>query len=302
MKICVTGGAGYIGAVAVRKLFESGFEVVVLDDLSTGYRENIPNYAHFIQGSLLDPREIAPALKGVSAVMHFAGKSLVGESVEKPALYTEVNVQGSKNLFNEMKVAGVSNLVFSSSAAVYGEPKTTPISEAHETSPTNPYGQTKLAIENLINDYGFNSISLRYFNVSGSYKDISENHNPETHLIPNIKKATESAPISIYGTDWPTPDGTCIRDYVHVSDVVDAHLLALAEISKFKSEVVNLGSGRGYSVKEVIAACEEVLGRKVPAVENARRPGDPAILLAEIEKAKKLLNWVPKKTLPEMIN
>ncbi|MEY4444377.1 MAG: hypothetical protein RL301_456 [Actinomycetota bacterium] len=302
MKICVTGGAGYIGAVAVRKLFEAGHEVNVFDDLSTGYKSNVPNYANFFEGSLLNPKEIAPALTGVDAVIHFAGKSLVAESVANPDIYREINIDGSKNLFNEMKIAGISKIVFSSSAAVYGEPLETPIRESHPTNPTNPYGETKLAVENLIKEYGFNSISFRYFNVAGSYKDVFENHHPETHLIPNILKADPKNPISIYGTDWPTPDRTCIRDYVHVSDIVDAHILAIEKISKFKAEILNLGSGIGFSVKEVISACEKQLGRPIPTVEIGRRSGDPAILLADISKAKDLFNWQPKKTIAEMFN
>lgn len=302
MKICVTGGAGYIGAVAVRKLFEAGHEVNIIDDLSTGHKSNVPNYANFFEGSLLNPKEIAAALIGIDAVIHFAGKSLVAESVADPDIYREININGSKNLFNEMKIAGISKLVFSSSAAVYGEPVETPIRESHPTNPTNPYGETKLAVENLIKEYGFNSISLRYFNVAGSYKDVFENHLPETHLIPNILKSDIKNPISIYGTDWPTPDGTCIRDYVHVSDIVDAHILAIEKISKFRSEILNLGSGNGYSVKEVISECEKRIGRSISTIEIGRRLGDPAILLADISKAKDLLNWQPKKTLAEMIN
>ena len=302
MKICVTGGAGYIGAVAVRKLIEIGYEVLIFDDLSTGHQENIPANIAFIKGSLLDPTQIAQALAGVDAVMHFAGKSLVGESVEKPELYKRVNIEGSRNLFNEMKLAGISKLIFSSSAATYGEPIAIPINETHPTVPTNPYGASKLATENLIKNYGFNSISLRYFNVAGSYEEIREKHQPETHLIPNILKASKEEPISIFGNDWPTPDKTCIRDYVHVEDVIDAHIASLEKITDFESEVINIGSGKGFSIKEVIQCCEKVLGRSVPVIQKERRLGDPAILLADISKANKVLNWSPKKNLENMVN
>ena len=290
MKICVTGGAGYIGSVAIFKLIEAGYQVVVFDDLSTGYMENVPPQAKLFIGSLSDMAALESALVGCEAVMHFAGKSLVGESVEKPDLYDQINVSGSANLFNAMKKCGVNKLVFSSSAAVYGEPKETPIKESADTQPTNPYGQTKLDVERLISKENFNSVSLRYFNVAGSYKQIHENHQPETHLIPNIKKATKDKPISVFGTDWPTPDGTCIRDYVHVSDIADAHVLALKNIEEFKAEVINLGSGTGYSVKEVIAAA----GPNVPTKVIGRRAGDPAVLLADISKAKAKLGWQPK--------
>ena len=278
-------------------LLDAGYQVTVLDDLSTGHEDSIPEQAKFIKGSLLSDSDLERALDGCDAVMHFAAKSLVGESVEKPELYQQVNVGGSKALFEKMKVKSISKIVLSSTAATYGEPKRIPISESDEPAPKNPYGATKLEIDRMVAVAGFSAISLRYFNVAGALKSkhgwLAERHNPETHLIPNILRATESAPVKIFGTDWPTQDGTCIRDYIHVVDLIEAHIKALENLPDGKHEIINLGSGDGYSVKQVIAAAEKALGHKIPAIATERRAGDPAVLIADISKAKSYLNWQP---------
>ena len=305
MRILVTGGAGYIGATAVAMLLDAGYQVTVLDDLSTGHEDSIPEQAKFIKGSLLSDSDLERALDGCDAVMHFAAKSLVGESVEKPELYQEVNVGGSKALFEKMKVKSISKIVLSSTAATYGEPKRIPISESDDPAPKNPYGATKLEIDRMVAVAGFSAISLRYFNVAGALKSkhgwLAERHNPETHLIPNILRATESAPVKIFGTDWPTQDGTCIRDYIHVVDLIEAHIKALENLPDGKHEIINLGSGDGYSVKQVIAAAEKALGHKIPAIATERRAGDPAVLIADISKAKSYLNWQPTNGIDQMV-
>ena len=305
-RILVTGGAGYIGSTATAILADRGYEVVAFDDLSTGHSDSVDPRATFIQGSLLDPDALRNALVGCQAVIHFAGKSLVGESVEIPELYHLVNVDGTQNLLDAMKIHGIDRIVFSSSAATYGQPMENPITEETVASPTNPYGASKLAIDKMITAAGISAISLRYFNVAGAYQSangwLAERHNPETHLIPNVLKATTENPLKIFGTDWHTPDGTCIRDYVHVVDLIDAHILALAALKPHVHEIINLGSGSGYSVREVITASEKVLGRAVPAVESPRRAGDPAVLVASIVKAKSLLGWEPTRTLDAMIS
>ena len=305
MRILVTGGAGYIGATAVAMLLEAGYEVTVLDDLSTGHSDVIPTEAKFVKGSLLSNQDLDEALTGCEAVMHFAAKSLVGESVEKPDLYAEVNVGGSKALFSKMKAHGIKKIVLSSTAATYGEPKRVPISENDEPAPKNPYGATKLEIDRMVATSGFSAISLRYFNVAGALQSangwLAERHNPETHLIPNILKATNDAPVKIFGTDWPTEDGTCIRDYIHVVDLIEAHIKALETLPEAKHEIINLGSGDGYSVRQVIAAAEKAVGHKIPAIESERRAGDPAILIADITKAKSYLNWQPNRGIDQMV-
>lgn len=306
MRVLVTGGAGYIGATAVELLIEAGYEVTVLDDLSTGHADVLPKNVKFVQGSLLNDADLDDALSGCDAVMHFAAKSLVGESVEKPELYEKVNVGGSKALIAKMKEHGITKIVLSSTAATYGEPKRVPISESDEPSPQNPYGATKLEIDRMISNSGFSAISLRYFNVAGALKSksgwLAERHNPETHLIPNVLRATESAPVKIFGTDWPTEDGTCIRDYIHVVDLIDAHIKALQNLPEGKHEIINLGSGDGYSVKEVIAAAEKAVGALIPAISSDRRAGDPAVLIADISKAKSYLKWQPNRGIDQMVS
>ena len=303
-KILVTGGAGYIGSVAATVLIDQGHEVVVFDDLSTGHKDAVDPRASFIEGSLLDPSALKQAIQNCAAVMHFAGKSLVGESTQKPDLYREVNIGGTANLLAAMNSAGVERLVFSSSAATYGQPTSDLITEDSPAAPTNPYGQTKLEIDQMISASKLSAISLRYFNVAGALKTkqgwISERHANETHLIPNVLKATGENPLKIFGTDWDTPDGTCVRDYVHVVDLIDAHILALDKLTSHH-EIINIGSGRGNSVREVISASEKLLGRKIATVDAPRRDGDPARLVASIDKAQKILGWEPARDLTAMI-
>ena len=305
-RILVTGGAGYVGSTAVAILVERGYEVVVFDDLSMGHADAIDPRATFVEGSLLDPDALRSALVGCEAVIHFAGKSLVGESVEKPELYHHVNVDGTANLLDAMAIHGIDRIVFSSSAATYGQPVDDPITEESVAAPTNPYGASKLAIDKMISTRGISAISLRYFNVAGAYESangwLAERHNPETHLIPLVLRATEANPLKIFGTDWDTKDGTCIRDYVHVVDLIAAHILALGALKPHVHEIVNLGSGGGYSVREVISVATQVLGRAVSTVESPRRAGDPGTLVASIVKAKSLLGWQPTRDLEMMIS
>jgi len=308
MRVLVTGGAGYIGSVATAILLERGFDVTVLDDCSTGHRDAVSSQAKFIEGSVLNPESIALALADCSAVFHFAAKSLVGESVEKPDLYFDVNVNGTRNLLDQMAKAKISKLVFSSTAATYGEPEVIPITEGSKTKPTSPYGTTKLAVDQMITEEaksGLAAISLRYFNVAGAYKSksgwLAERHNPETHLIPNLLRSTLEKPIKIFGDDWPTKDGTCIRDYIHVVDLIDAHILALENLVSGQHKIVNLGSGGGYSVTEVVSAASKVLGRDIPTEITSRRSGDPAVLIADISLAAQVLNWAPKHGIENMV-
>jgi len=310
MRILVTGGAGYIGSTAVEMLLKGGFEISILDDCSTGHADAVPSGVRFIQGSLLNLLDISNALSGCDAVMHFAGKSLVGESVEKPDLYWSVNVTGTRNLLDQMRVASVSKIVFSSSAATYGQPDALPILETSPTKPTNPYGATKLAIDAMITveaqKHGLAGASLRYFNVAGAIKSahgwLAERHDRETHLIPNVLRSSVSKPVNVFGTDWPTPDGTCVRDYVHVADLIEAHVKALDSLVVGKHEIFNLGSGRGYSVRQVIQAATVALGYEVPSIDSPRRAGDPAVLIADISKAKAELDWQPERDINVMVD
>ena len=309
MRVLVTGGTGYIGSTAVEILLAQGFEISILDDCSMGHADTVPAGVRFIQGSLLNASEVADALTGCDAVMHFAGKSLVGESVEKPDLYQSVNVDGTRILLDQMRKQSIRKIVFSSSAATYGEPKLVPILETAETIPTNPYGATKLAIDHMITqeaaEHGISAASLRYFNVAGALKAqrgwLAERHNPETHLIPSVLRSTEANPVKIFGTDWPTADGTCIRDYVHVIDLIDAHVKALNSLGAAGHEIYNLGSGSGYSVREVVQAASDAIGHQIPFVDSPRRAGDPAVLIADISKAKKILDWAPTRDMKTMV-
>lgn len=310
MRVLVTGGAGYIGSTAADILMSQGYEVSVFDDCSTGHADNVATGVTFIQGSLLNRGEIAQSLKGCDAVMHFAGKSLVGESVEKPELYWSVNVGGTRNLLDEMRAAKISKLIFSSSAATYGEPEVLPILETASNRPTNAYGASKLAVDAMIIDeargHGLSAASLRYFNVAGAHKSsrgwLKERHNPETHLIPNVLRSSSENPVKIFGSDWPTKDGTCIRDYVHVVDLIDAHIKALNTLGNPGHEIFNLGSGGGYSVREVIAAASQATGSQIPFIESPRRAGDPAVLIADITKANHVLGWKPTRNLEAMVS
>ena len=290
-------------------LLEAGYEVSVLDDLSTGHKDAIAARARFVEGSILDTTSLSAALSNCSAVMHFAGKSLVGESVQKPDLYMNVNLDGTTKLLDAMAQAGIKEIVFSSSAATYGQPKDSMISEESPTEPTNPYGLSKLKVDELLasrsGSDGIAAISLRYFNVAGALQTsdgwLSERHNPETHLIPNIFKATPSAPLQVFGTDWPTADKTCVRDYVHVVDLIEAHIKALTALKPGTHQIINLGSGTGYSVREVIDSAAHVASKVIPSVDVDRRAGDPAVLVASIEKAKRVLNWSPKRDLNQIM-
>ena len=310
MRVLVTGGTGYIGSTAVEILLTQGFEISILDDCSMGHADTVPAGVRFVNGSLLNVSEVTDALTGCDAVMHFAGKSLVGESVEKPDLYHSVNVNGTRILLDEMRKQSITKIVFSSSAATYGEPKSVPILETSETIPTNPYGATKLAIDHMITAeaaaHGISAASLRYFNVAGALKAkrgwLAERHNPETHLIPNVLRSTTDNPVKIFGTDWPTEDGTCIRDYVHVIDLIDAHLKALNSLGKPGHEIYNLGSGSGYSVREVVAAASSATGQQIPFIDSPRRAGDPAVLIADISKAKTRLGWEPTRDMNAMVS
>lgn len=308
MRVLVTGGAGYIGSVATAMLLDRGFEVTVLDDCSTGHRDAVSGAAKFIEGSVLDTESIALALKDCEAVFHFAAKSLVGESVEKPDLYFDVNVTGTRNLLAEMAKAKIAKLVFSSTAATYGEPNVIPITESAATKPTSPYGETKLAVDQMISEEaksGLAAISLRYFNVAGALETssgwLAERHNPETHLIPNLLRSTVEKPLKIFGDDWQTKDGTCIRDYIHVVDLIEAHILALESLTAGEHKIINLGSGGGYSVAEVVSAASKVLGRVIPVEVGARRSGDPAVLIADISLAAEILSWKPKHDIESMV-
>ncbi|KHF42284.1 UDP-glucose 4-epimerase [Saccharomonospora viridis] len=301
MKLIVTGGAGYIGSVCTARLLEAGHEVTVVDDLSTGHADAVPEGARFVQG---DAAEVASTLlaEGFDGVLHFAAKSLVGESMQDPGAYWRGNVLTSLRLLEAMRTHGVQRLVFSSTAATYGEPETTPIPETAPTAPTNTYGATKLAIDHAITSYarahGLAAVSLRYFNVAGAYGRYGERHTTETHLIPLILQVATGHrdQVYIYGDDYPTEDGTAIRDYIHVVDLADAHLLALAHAEPGTHQIFNLGNGTGFSVRQVIDACREVTGHPIPAVVSQRRAGDPAILVASSDKARQVLGWKPQHT------
>ena len=312
MRVMVVGGAGYIGSNMVRKLLEKRHRVFVFDNLSTGFRRFVPKSVPFIKGDLRDHRTVLAALKKYrpQAVMHFAAAALVGESVENPLKYYDNNTVASVQLLKAMQQAGVKLFIFSSTCATFGVPKGSVIHEDDPQSPINPYGQSKLMIETILKDLSKVSdlryASLRYFNACGAHPsgEIGELHEPEAHLIPNILKVLtgEKKELHIFGDDYPTPDGTCIRDYVHVEDLAAAHLLALEALSRgMKSGHFNLGSGNGYSVKEIVAAVEKVTGRKVRVKISPRRPGDPPRLVAASGRAKKDLKWKPVHGLESII-
>lgn len=304
MRVLVTGGAGYIGSHTVRALAARGHEPVVFDNLSRGHRAAVMD-ASFFQGDLLSPDDIVRALSSgrYEAVLHFAALAYVGESVGHPDLYYRNNVAGTLNLLDAMKARGVDKLIFSSTCATYGDPVRLPMDEEHPQSPVNPYGRSKLMIEWVLRDYesafGIRHVALRYFNAAGCSSDglIGEDHEPETHLIPRILMAVtgEIPQVTVLGNDWDTPDGTCIRDYIHVEDLADAHVLALEHLARGGgSRAWNLGTGTGHSVREVIASAEKVTGKKVPAVDGSRRAGDPARLVARADRVRKELGWEPK--------
>ncbi|RFS86290.1 UDP-glucose 4-epimerase GalE [Actinomadura spongiicola] len=308
MKLLVTGGAGYVGSVVSAQLLEAGHEVVVLDDLSTGHEDAVPDGARLVRGTLRDTAADVLAGAGFEAVLHFAARSLVGESVEKPGLYWDKNLGESLALLDAMRLASVPRIVFSSTAATYGEPETTPILETAPTRPTNPYGASKLAIDTALTEYarlhGIGGVSLRYFNVAGAYGRHGERHTVETHLIPNVLRIAQGDGdvVRMFGDDYPTPDGTCVRDYIHVTDLGRAHLLALDACEPGTHRIYNLGSGTGASVREVVDVCREVTGREIPAEVAPRRPGDPAVLVASSDKIQTELGWKPERDLRTMVD
>jgi len=304
VRVLVTGGAGYIGSVVAAQLLQAGHEAVVLDDFSKGHAGAVPEGARLVQGSLLDVDLVGETLsEGFDGVLHFAALSLVGESVQEPELYYRNNVCGTLNLLEAMRESGAGRLVFSSTAAVYGEPEEIPIRETAPTLPTNPYGGSKLAVDGLIGAVaaarGLAATSLRYFNVAGASGPFGEDHHPETHLIPLVlNAAAKGSFVKIFGTDYPTRDGTAVRDYIHVEDLGRAHLLALEAAKPGEHGVYNLGNGAGFSVREVVEAVRGVTGREIDAVEAPRRPGDPPALVASSEKIRADLGWRPEK--PEL--
>jgi UDP-glucose 4-epimerase len=309
VRLLVTGGAGYIGSVVAAQLVAAGHEVTVLDDLSTGHAEAVPAGATFVKGTLRD-RAAEVLADGTEAVLHFAAKSLVGESVAEPARYWSTNLGGSIALLEAMREFGVRTIVFSSTAAVYGEPERTPIAETDPTRPTNPYGATKLAVDTTLTEfarlYGFGAVSLRYFNVAGAHRAadgtwFGERHDPETHLIPAVLTAAAAGQrVQVFGEDYPTPDGTCVRDYIHVTDLADAHLLALAACRPGQHRVYNLGNGTGSSVRQVIDVCAAVTGTSIGIDMAPRRAGDPAVLVASSERIQGELGWRVNRDLRAM--
>ncbi|HSE19450.1 MAG TPA: UDP-glucose 4-epimerase GalE [Pyrinomonadaceae bacterium] len=302
MRVLVTGGAGYIGSVVTEELVNDGHDVVVYDNLSKGHRGAVVKGAAFVEGDLLDRDKLRQTLNDnrTDAVIHMAAFSLVGESVEKPAKYYQNNVVAGLVLLDTMRDCGVSRIVFSSTAATYGEPEAQPIFETAPTNPTNPYGETKLAFERAMHwyekAYGLRYASLRYFNAAGASERCGEDHDPETHIIPiTLQAATGKRPhVEIFGDDYPTSDGTCIRDYIHVIDLARAHILALDVLSE-RSAIYNLGcGGDGYSVRDVIETARRVTGKEIPVRMGPRRAGDPAVLIASSDKIKSELGWQPK--------
>jgi UDP-glucose-4-epimerase GalE len=305
MRILVTGGAGYIGSHAVRLFLERGHDVWVYDNLSMGHRGAVPA-ERLIAADLCETQRLDHALMlhRIEAVVHFAAFAFVGESVTNPAKYYQNNFVNTLNLLDALRRHKIGRIVFSSTCATYGVPEVVPITEDEKQKPINPYGNTKLAVEHALADYaaayGWGFAALRYFNAAGASPDgsIGEDHDPETHLIPLVLQAAlgQRSAIEVFGADYPTPDGTCVRDYIHVDDLADAHLLALEALAPGKQLRYNLGTGRGYSVREVIRAAEEVTGKKVGVKEGPRRAGDPPVLVAASEKVQRELGWRPKYT------
>jgi len=309
VRALVLGGAGYIGSVVARHLVDAGHDVVAADNLSKGHDWAVPDGVEFCRVDLLDQPALGELLAGgFDVVLHFAALSLVGESMEQPVRYFRTNVGGTLNLLDAMRDAGVGRLVFSSTAATYGEPETVPIPETARTVPTNPYGASKLAVDQAIRyecaASGLGAVSLRYFNVAGASGRQGELHDPETHLIPNVLRVAlgHAESVRIFGTDYPTADGTAVRDYIHVDDLAVAHLLAIEAASSRGHRIFNLGNGAGFSVREVVDTARLVTGCQIPTVESARRAGDPAVLIASSDVIRRELGWVPEKpTLEEMV-
>jgi len=310
MKLLVTGGAGYIGSVVAAMALREGHQVAILDDLSTGHADAVPGGAAFTQGQVRDQAQ-AMLADGVDAVLHFAAKSLVAESVAKPALYWGHNLGGSLALLEAMRQTGVGRIVFSSTAAVYGEPERTPIEEDAPARPASPYGASKLAVDTALAEHArmhkIGAVSLRYFNVAGAAAGpdgrwLGERHTPETHLIPTVLGAAlDGGAVRLFGDDYPTPDGTCVRDYIHVSDLARAHMLALEACVPGEHRIYNLGSGAGFSNLEVLGACREVTGRDIRSNFGPRRPGDPAVLVASSDRIHADLGWRAERGLATMV-
>jgi UDP-glucose 4-epimerase len=313
-RIMVTGGAGYVGSVSVEALLAAGHEVVVLDDLTTGHRGAVPDGATLREGTYTDRDAVTNLLRndGIEAILHCGARSLVGESIADPGKYYRDNVAGGIALLEAARAAGVTRIVFSSTAAVYGVPEETPIPEDAVLKPINPYGESKRTFEGALGwygaAYGLRSVSLRYFNVAGATETLGEVHDPETHLIPNVLAAVErDTEVTVFGDDYPTPDGTCIRDYIHVADLADAHIRALDATAPGDARtdeplVCNLGNGGGFSIREVLAAAEGAVGAPIPFRVGPRRPGDPPILVARSTRAAEVLGWRPARpTLEEMV-
>ncbi|ATZ26291.1 UDP-glucose 4-epimerase GalE [Streptomyces lavendulae] len=299
-KYLVTGGAGYVGGVVAAHLLEAGHEVTVLDNLSTGFGEGVPAGATLVNARIQDAAEHLDA--SYDAVLHFAASSQVGESVVNPGKYWDNNVGGTLALLTAMREAGVRRLIFSSTAATYGEPADGPLTETSATAPTNPYGASKLAVDHMIAGecaaHGLAAVSLRYFNVAGAYGEFGERHDPETHLIPLVLQVAlgERESIAVFGEDYPTPDGTCVRDYIHVADLAEAHLSALRVAAEGEHLICNLGNGSGFSVREVIETVRKVTGRDIPETVGPRRAGDPAVLVASARTAQERLGWTPTRS------
>ena len=299
MRIFLTGGAGYIGSVCSELLLNEGHEVAIFDNLSEGHRPAVDSRANFIRGDLADRLQIEAALSSTrpDAVMHFAAYALVPESMRDPSKYFRNNIANGLNLLDAVVATGVQRIIFSSTCAIFGPPERVPIDETAHPRPVSPYGESKLAFEKILRWYdeihALKFVSLRYFNAAGATENLGEDHRPETHLIPNVLKVAlgQSPNVEIYGTDYETPDGTCIRDYIHIVDLARAHILALGAAA---SGFYNLGTGGGSSVREVIAACRKITGRKIETIEKPRRPGDPPRLIASSEKIKKELGWQPQ--------
>ncbi|MGJ6966056.1 UDP-glucose 4-epimerase GalE [Streptosporangium sp. G11] len=306
-RVLVTGGAGYVGSVTSAILLERGYQVTVLDDLSTGFSAAVPEGATFVRASLADSGKVLDP--SYETVLHFAASAEVGESSRVPEKYWRNNVIGTFALLEAMRATGVRRLIFSSTCAVYGEATRIPIVEDCHVEPINAYGASKLAVDHMIRSeceaHGLAAVSLRYFNVAGAYKRFGERHDPESHLIPLALQAAQGRRkvLSVHGSDYATPDGTCVRDYVHVADLAEAHLLAMGKATPGVHQVVNLGGGRGYSVLDVIEAVEQVTGRSVPVVHGERRGGDPAVLVASNARAAEELGWHPRRaSLLEMVS
>lgn len=309
-KLLITGGAGYIGSVISSYFLDRNYQVNIIDDLSSGSLDNIDQRAVFFKGSILDTSLLRESMQGVTTVLHFAAKSLVGESVSNSDLYYKVNIQGTKNILDQMKVMQIDRIIFSSTCAVYGQPKEVPISEKSTTDPISPYGISKLKADELLTEIAESdqlaALSFRFFNISGSYMNslgrwVNESRQIETHLIPNLLHSVNGTDFKVFGLDYPTPDGSCIRDYLHVIDLARAYELALGHLKKSEHRIINLGSGVGRSVLEIIAITEEVVGSKIEISLAKSRAGDPAILVADIELAKKLLDWQPEFTAKQII-